>query len=141
MSMDVGGSKSGPMASINVTPLADVMIVLLIIFMVITPMLAKGVDVKLPSANQTKEHQDKAKSVIVALLPNGKTQLNGKDVALTELPGLVKQRFESLGEEEKVLYLKADASLPYSDIMKVMDACREGGVEEVAFIAEKKVEG
>jgi len=141
--MQVGGSKAGPMADINVTPLADVMIVLLIIFMVITPMLAKGVDVKLPSAdkNHTKEHQDKTKTVIVAILPDGKTQLNGKDISLAELSGQVKQRIDALGEDEKVLYLKADAALPYSDVMKVMDACREGGVEEVAFIAEPRVGG
>ena len=62
MSMAVGGKKSGPVADINVTPMADIMIVLLIIFMVITPMLAKGVDVKLPNANNTKEHQDKQKT-------------------------------------------------------------------------------
>src|SRR5689334_3837658 len=120
MSMDVGGSKGGPMASINVTPLADVMIVLLIIFMVITPMLAKGVDVKLPNADKqhTKEHQDKTKTVIIAILPDGKTQLNGKDISLAELSGQVKQRIDALGEDEKVLYLKADANLPYSDVMK-----------------------
>ena len=67
MSMNVGGSKGGPMADINVTPMADIMIVLLIIFMVITPMLQKGVDVTLPQAGNTKERKDEPKSIIVAI--------------------------------------------------------------------------
>ena len=67
MSMAVGGKKGGPMADINVTPMADIMIVLLIIFMVITPMLQKGVDVKLPQAGNTKERKDEPKSIVVAI--------------------------------------------------------------------------
>ena len=69
MSMAVGGKKGGPMADINVTPMADIMIVLLIIFMVITPMLQKGVDVVLPQAGNTKERKDEPKSIIVAPIP------------------------------------------------------------------------
>ena len=67
MSMAVGGKKGGPMADINVTPMADIMIVLLIIFMVITPMLQKGVDVKLPLAGNTKERKDEPKTITVAI--------------------------------------------------------------------------
>ena len=67
MSMAVGGSKGGPMANINVTPMADIMIVLLIIFMVITPLLQKGVDVVLPKAGNTKERKDEPKSIVVAI--------------------------------------------------------------------------
>ena len=63
MSMAVGGKKGGPMADINVTPMADIMIVLLIIFMVITPMLQKGVDVKLPHAGNTKDRKDDSKTI------------------------------------------------------------------------------
>jgi biopolymer transport protein TolR len=67
MAMAVGGKKGGPMADINVTPMADIMIVLLIIFMVITPMLQKGVDVRLPQAGNTKERKDEPKSIVVAI--------------------------------------------------------------------------
>ena len=67
MSMAVGGKKGGAMADINVTPMADIMIVLLIIFMVITPMLQKGVDVKLPIAGNTKERKDEPKTITVAI--------------------------------------------------------------------------
>src|SRR5437879_13923087 len=76
MSMNVGGSKGGVMADINVTPMADIMIVLLIIFMVITPMLQKGVDVKLPIAANTKERKDEAKTIRVAIRKDGQVYLN-----------------------------------------------------------------
>ena len=75
MSMAVGGKKGGPMADINVTPMADIMIVLLIIFMVITPMLQKGVDVKLPQAGNTKDRKDEPKSIVVAIRKDSTTYL------------------------------------------------------------------
>ncbi len=144
MSMQVGDSKGGPMASINVTPMADIMIVLLIIFMVITPMLQKGVDVKLPTAANTKERQDKEKTIVVAVKNDAARTVYFKGQKLdnpAELTQMVKKGLEDLPEDQKVLYLKADEALPYTEVMKVMDLCREGGVEEVALIAEKKVEG
>src|SRR5919201_792334 len=102
MAMAVGGKKGGAIAAIHVTPMADIMIVLLIIFMVITPMLQKGVDVKLPPA------------------------------------GKLKERLEDLPEGGKMIYLKADQELAYSEVMKVMDLARDAGVEEIALIAEPK---
>ena len=144
MSMQVGDSKGGPMANIHVTPMADIMIVLLIIFMVITPMLQKGVDVKLPTAANTKERQDKEKTIIVAVKNDAARTVYFKGQKLdnpAELTEMVKKGLEDLPEDEKVVYLKADEALPYTEVMKVMDLCREGGVEEVALIAEKKVEG
>jgi biopolymer transport protein ExbD len=142
MSMDVGGKKGGSIADINVTPMADIMIVLLIIFMVITPMLQKGVDVRLPNANNTKEKKDEPTTVIVAVRKDLKTFLNGVAVDNpAELTAKVKEKFEDLAEGSRVIYLKADEGLPYSEVMKVMDLVRAAGVEEVALIAEKKAQG
>ena len=140
MSMNVGGSKGGAIADINVTPMADIMIVLLIIFMVITPMLQKGVDVKLPSASYTKERKDEPKTVTVALKKDTKTFLNGIAVEQTDLVAQLKDRLEEMPDGGKVVYLKADEGLAYGEVMKVMDLCREAGTEEVALIAEKKVQ-
>jgi biopolymer transport protein ExbD len=139
--MAVGGSKGGPMAEINVTPMADIMIVLLIIFMVITPMLQKGVDVKLPQAGNTKEKKDDPKSITVALKKDLTLFLKGIRIDANELTPQVKQLLEDTGEGGKIVYLKADEELPYSEVMKVMDLCREAGVEEIALIAERKVQG
>ena len=142
MSMNVGGSKGGVMADINVTPMADIMIVLLIIFMVITPMLQKGVDVKLPPAGTTKEKKDEPKTITVAVKKDTTIFLNGVKVEKQEdLVPQLKERLEDVAEGSRIVYLKADAELPYSEVMKVMDLAREAGVEEVALIAEQKAGG
>ena len=142
MSMAVGGKKGGPMADINVTPMADIMIVLLIIFMVITPLLQKGVDVVLPKAGNTKERKDEPKSIVVAIKKDSTTYLGGAKLEnQAELLPQVKERLQDLPEGARIIYLKADDALPYSEVMKVMDLCREAGVEEVALIAERKVQG
>jgi biopolymer transport protein ExbD len=140
MSMAVGGSKGGSMSDINVTPMADIMIVLLIIFMVITPMLQKGVDVKLPMAGNTKERKDEPKTIIVAIKKDGTVFLNQVKVGNpeTELTPLIKERLEEV--QDKVIYLKGDEGIEYGKIMGVMDLVRAGGVEEVALIAEPKVQ-
>jgi len=140
MSMTVG-KKGEAMSEINVTPMADIMIVLLIIFMVVTPLLQKGVDVRLPAAANTKERKDEPKTITVALTKDSRTFLNGKPLDnQAELTNLVKEKLEELPEGGKVVYLKADEGIPYSEVMKVMDLCRAAGVEEVALIAEKKVQ-
>lgn len=140
MSMQVGDKKGGAMSEINVTPMADIMIVLLIIFMVITPMISKGVDVTLPKAGNTKEKKDEKDNITVGLTLKKEVFL--KNVRLesqAELTPKLKELLEDL--TEKVVYLKADENLEYSEVMKVMDLCREAGVEEVALIAERSVEG
>lgn len=140
MSMAVGGSKGGTMAEINVTPMADIMIVLLIIFMVITPMLSKGIDVKLPQAANTKERKDDPKSIVVALKKDGTVFLNGVKVdnPVAELTSKIREKLEEV--QDKVIFLKGDEGMGYGEIMKVMDLVRAGGVEEVALIAEPKVQ-
>jgi biopolymer transport protein TolR len=141
MSMDVGGKKGGFNADINVTPMADVMIVLLIIFMVITPMLTRGVDVKLPQAANTKDRKDEPKSIIVAVRKDGTVFLNGVKVDNpdADLTSQIKERLEEV--QDKLMYLKGDEGAEYAQIMHVMDLCRAGGVEEVALIADRKVQG
>jgi biopolymer transport protein TolR len=147
MAIAVGGRKGGPMADINVTPMADVIIVLLIIFMVITPMLQKGVDVRLPAAGNTKDRKDDATTITVAIDSRGATFLSvGTNAPMrldqqAELLPRVREGLRDIPEGARMIYLKADETLPYSEVMKVMDLCREAGVEEVALIAERKVTG
>ena len=147
MSMNVGGKKGGAIAEINVTPMADIMIVLLIIFMVITPMLQKGVDVKLPQAGNTKDRKDDAKTIVVAVKKNTDTFLQVGNNPIKKLDrqedllAQVKEQLQDRAEGARMIYLKADEGLPYSEVMKVMDLCREAGVEEVALISERKVQG
>jgi len=142
MAIAVGGKKGGPMADINVTPMADIMIVLLIIFMVITPMLQKGVDVKLPQAGNTKERKDEPKTIVVAVRKDTTTYIGTTKLeSQAQLLPQIKERLQDLPEGARMIFLKADDALPYAEVMKVMDLCREAGVEEVALIAERKVQG
>jgi biopolymer transport protein ExbD len=118
------------------------MIVLLIIFMVITPMLQKGVDVKLPQAGNTKERKDEPKTIVVAVRKDTTTYLGTQKLEnQAELLPQIKERLQDLPEGARMIYLKADEGLPYSEVMKVMDLVREAGVEEVALISERKVQG
>jgi biopolymer transport protein ExbD len=140
--MAVGDKKGGAIADINVTPMADIMIVLLIIFMVITPMLQKGVDVKLPVAGNTKERKDEPKTITVAVRKDAATFLNGIRLDNpAELTNQVKERLVDMPEGGKIVYLKADEGLAYSEVMKVMDFVREAGCEEIALITDRKVQG
>ena len=142
MAMQVGESRGSVIADINVTPMADVMIVLLIIFMVVTPMISKGVDVTLPKAANTAEKKSDSQAVEVAIRKDTALFLGGVRVeGPNELRDKIKQRIEDLPEGGKIIQLKADIELPYAEVMKVMDLVRQAGVEEVALIAEKKVEG
>jgi biopolymer transport protein TolR len=141
MSMAVGGKKGGAIADINVTPMADIMIVLLIIFMVITPMLQKGVDVNLPTAGNTKERKEEGKVITVAVKKDATMWLGAKRVDTPpDLVSQLKERLEELPDASKMIFLKADEELAYAEVMKVMDLCREAGVEEISLIAEKKVQ-
>src|SRR5262245_66036791 len=107
MAMAVGGKKGGAIAAINVTPMADIMIVLLIIFMVITPMLQKQVDVKLPTAGNTKERKDEPKTIAVAIKKNGMTYLGTKPMQTqADLVPALKEKLEELPDAEKMIYLR-----------------------------------
>jgi biopolymer transport protein ExbD len=142
--MAVGGSKGGAIADINVTPMADIMIVLLIIFMVITPMLQKGIDVKLPVGSHLQERKDEQKTITVAVKNDATftTYLNGiKYDNRNDLRPQLKERLSEKDEGDRMVFLKADTDLAYSEVMKVMDLLREEGVEQIALIAEQKVEG
>ena len=129
-------------SDINVTPFIDVLLVLLIIFMVVTPMISKGVDVNLPKAANTAEKKNESGTVEVSIRKDSVLFLGGIRVdGPTELRDKVKQRLEDLPDDAKIVQLKADVELEYAEVMKVMDVVREAGAEEVALIAEKKVEG
>jgi biopolymer transport protein TolR len=140
MSMAVGGKKGAAMSEINVTPMADIMIVLLIIFMVITPMLQKGVPVKLPTAGNTKERKEEQKTIVVAVTRDNSMYVGGtKFENPADLVKDVREKLEELPDGSKMIHLKADEELEYSEVMKVMDLVREAGVEEISLISEKKV--
>ena len=136
MSMDVGGAKGSMKADINVTPLVDVMLVLLIIMMVIAPMLQKGVDVKLPSAANTVEKPDTNGQVVVAIGADKRIYLNTQPVKMVDLAKRVSDALED--QKDKVVLIKGDEAVDYATVMDTMDKLREGGIEDMGLVTERK---
>ena len=139
MSMDLGGAKGGVKSDINVTPLVDVMLVLLIIMMLVAPMLQKGVDVKLPEAGNTVDKPETQEQTVLAIKEDQSFYLNGQLVAETELVQRIKDTLET--KKQKVVLIKGDTDAPYSAVMKMIDPLRAAEIEDIDLITEKKKDG
>ena len=137
MSMDVGGSKGGLKADINVTPLVDVMLVLLIIMMLIAPMLQQGVSVKLPQASNTADKPETQDQTVVAVTSDKRLYLNGVPIQEGELQGQIQTLMET--RKEKIVLIKGDEEAPYSAIMNTMDRLRGANIENIGLITERKI--
>ena len=135
MSMNIGGG-GGVKSDINVTPLVDVMLVLLIIMMLIAPMLQQGVAVTLPEAGNTGDKPDTQDQTVVAIDSRGEFYVNALPVTADSLVPQVQRVLED--KKEKIVYLKGDKDAKYSAIMDVMDAFRKAQIENIALITEKK---
>jgi biopolymer transport protein TolR len=136
MSMQLG-SKGGVKSDINVTPLVDVMLVLLIIMMIIAPMLQKGVDVRLPTASNTQDKPETQEQTVVAVTADGRMHVNAVPYADADIPQRIQDVLET--KKEKVVYLKADQDASYGRVMAAFDALRKAQVENIGLIAEKKL--
>ena len=138
MSMDVGGAKGGIKADINVTPLVDVMLVLLIIMMLIAPMLQQGVAVTLPEAGNTVAKPETQNQTVVAIDSANQFWVNGLQFPKGEFADRVKAALED--KTEKVVLIKGDKDAKYSAIMEAMDDLRRVGIEDIGLITEKKID-
>ena len=138
MAMDVGGSGGGPKSDINVTPLVDVMLVLLIIMMLVAPMLQKGVDVKLPAATNTADKPETQQQTVLAVDARDKFYINGIEVPRAEMADRVKQALEE--KTERVVLIKGDTDASYRAIMAAMDDLRKAGIEDIGLITDPKVD-
>ena len=136
MAMDVGANKGALKADINVTPLVDVMLVLLIIMMLVAPMLQQGVAVALPEAGNTADKPDTQDQTVVAIDAVNHYYVNAMPCAKDDLVSRVQTALES--KKEKLVYLKGDKDAKYSAIMEVMDALRKAQIENIALITERK---
>jgi biopolymer transport protein ExbD len=127
----IGEGLYQPLAEINVTPLVDVMLVLLIIFMVTAPMLAAGVKVNLPSAKSARPLETKA-PVIVAVAKDGAVSIGKDAVSRDELAAKVKAQ---LGDSNGVVQLRGDRDASYGDVVSVMDELAANGVTRIAIVS------
>lgn len=136
MSISLGGDKkfrSEP----NVVPLCDVLLVLLIIFMIVTPMIQKGPEVVLPSAVNTIAMPD-SPEVVMSIKRDGTIYLKDKKITADNLQSSLEEAF--LTVTDKKLYLRADSDLEFGKLALLIDAIRDAGIEVVGIITEKKAE-
>jgi len=134
--MDVGGAKGGVKSDINVTPLVDVMLVLLIIMMIIAPMLQKGVDVRLPTASNSLDKPETQEQTVVHVTADGRFYVNAVPVADTDLTTRVTDILET--KKERIVLIKADEDAQYGKVMDAMDQLRAAGVEDMGLITERR---
>ncbi len=134
MGMAVGG-KGGIKNEINVTPLVDVVLVLLIIFMVVTPMLQRGKDVHLPKATHTDEDQKSADPIILSVTTDKRMWLENDAYDEANLEEALRTRLNQ-GPGRKIL-LKGDEALTFGDVRKVMNVARRAGAKGVALGVEE----
>jgi biopolymer transport protein ExbD len=126
-----------PVSEINVTPMVDVMLVLLVIFIVITPMLSKGISVDMAKANNPIAMQaaDKDDAVLVAIARDGRTYLGTEQMAPDQLPAKVKDLLTS--KLDKTVYIRADARARYEKVVDVVDNLRSAGVDQIGLLTEE----
>jgi biopolymer transport protein ExbD len=137
MSVILKQKSPPPVADINVTPMVDVMLVLLIIFMVITPMLSKGVSVDLVKTNNPISMQaaDKSDAIVVAVTRDGKTYLNTTQLPADQLPAKVKDMLTN--RLDKMCFVKADSRARYEKVVDVVNNLRAAGVDQLGLLTEQ----
>ena len=134
MGAKVGGKKGGAMADINVTPLVDVVLVLLIIFMVVTPMLSSGVDVELPKVRTAEEEKDMGQHLVISVRNDGAIFVDRDQVTLEAVTQVVEQQ-----RANRPLLIKGDSAVQYEQVRKVMDKLHELPATDTMLLAAEKL--
>ena len=128
------------MASPNVIPMADIMLVLLIIFMVVTPLLTKDIPVDMASAANSRDMQDADKddAIVVAVTRDGRIYLGSTNVQKDDLTGQVKDRIAN--RLDKTVYVRSDARAKYGDVVAAVDEIRSAGVDQLGLLTQRLLE-
>ena len=137
MGMQVGEKTGGMNSEINITPLADVMLVLLIIVMLIAPLLQKGVDVTLPEAANTSDKPENDSQTVLAVTADGRFFVDSAQTTEQELLTAVQTVLER--KFEQIVLIKADQDAQYADVMAILDRLQRAGIEDIGLITERKV--
>jgi biopolymer transport protein TolR len=135
MAVQLGGG-GGVKSDINVTPLVDVMLVLLIIMMIVAPLLQQGVSVKLPVASNTTEKPDTQEQTVLAIDSQKRFYLNAVPVLKDDLQRRVTEILE--GKNERIVIIKADEDVEYGAVMDAMDQLRASGIEDMGLITDPR---
>ena len=130
MSMSTGGG-GGLNADPNVTPMIDVLMVLLIIFMVIVPTSRKAIDVQLPDPNPQPSSAPNTAQIVLSVHPGGQFEINKEPATAATLASRLKQIYDP--RPDKIIFIKGDPNVTYQDIIKAMDVARGAGVKVIGF--------
>jgi len=144
MSMGGGSAPGAVQADINVTPMVDIMLVLLIIFMVVTPLLQSGVTVSIPKGNNPDEDANITKdSAVVVSIPSDGVYYIGRDqVRDDRLVDTIKNRMKGLKPSDpQIVYIKGGVNVQYGDVVKVVNMIRDAGFEQLGLVADKNKAG
>ena len=134
MAMQLGGGGSDVKSDINVTPLVDVMLVLLIIVMLVAPLVQQGVNITLPVATNTSDHPETQDQTTLQVTPDGSIYVNGQPVPEPQLRQAIEDALE--GKADRVVLIKGDQDAEYGDVMHAMDELRAVGIEDMALITD-----
>jgi len=145
MGMSGGGGGGGVQSEINVTPMVDIMLVLLIIFMVVTPFLQQGITVALPK-NMTNPDVDpniiKESSIVISVPNDGEYYLGKQRIAKEQLSEKVDSLLQKIkNENDRIVYIKSGVGVSYGDVVTVINEVRKLGVDKIGLVADKKKGG
>jgi biopolymer transport protein TolR len=145
MGMSGGGGSGGVQSEINVTPMVDIMLVLLIIFMVVTPFLQQGITVALPK-NMNNPDVDpniiKESSIVISVPNDGEYYLGKNKVAKEQLSDKVDSMLKNVKkDEDRIVYIKSGVGVSYGDVVTVINEVRKLGVDKIGLVADKKKGG
>lgn len=131
----MNGNDDGPVANVNVTPMVDVMTVLLVVFMITAPMLQQGVEVNLPKAT-TAPLRGSTEQIVLSVDKDGRVFLGaGNEIQPEELSEKMKAIMETRRDEDRKIYIKADNDLAYGHIMMVMGKLHQAGIEQIGLVS------
>ncbi len=141
MSMAVGGPNQGPRADINMTPLIDVLLVLIIIFMVITPNIQKGLEalVPQPNPNPTQQQNTDVRTIVIQIDEAKRLKINQEDVAEANLGPRLEEIFKT--RAERVAFVKGDPNLEFRDVAKVIDIAKGAGIDKIGLMTRAVEQG
>ncbi len=141
MAFSGGSDDSGLVSDINVTPLVDVMLVLLVIFMVTVPALVGGVKVELPKTRESTPAAARD-AVVVSITRGGDVFMGRESVKNSELAARIRKKFEADPKADPTVYLRADRRVPYGEVVRIMANLRSNGITKLSLITEpEQLEG